>query len=203
MSDDYLPSTTLLARPMSPMLVVGLDPSLTGTGIALPGDRRTFTSTRTGGSWKDRRLRYLGLLARVLDAIESHPAFEAGRLLVCIEGYAFSRNGAGHADSIELGLILRDRLSARYGVDAIAEVGPSTLKLYATGKGNAPKGDLRMALYKRTGIDERDADRVDAEWLRLLGLDAIGAPEVEVPAAHRRALNAVTWPEPVAALRSA
>lgn len=179
---------------MSPPFVVGLDPSLTGTGLALPSGRRTITSTRTGSSVADRRRRYAGILARVLDGIEGDPALDGSRLLVLIEGYAFSRQGVGHADLIECGWFLRDRLAGRYGPERVVEVGPSVLKKYATGKGNATKPDLRVALLKRTGVDEPDDNRVDAEWLRLMGLDALGAPEVELPEAHRAVLRSVPWP---------
>lgn len=188
---------------MRPPYVVGLDPSLTGTGLALPPGQpldverlRTITSVRTGGTLVDRRRRYAGIVARVLSTLEDHPAFVATELLVAVEGYAFASNGRGHADIIELGWMLRDRLTGRYGPDAVVEVSPSGLKKYATGSGSSKvsKADMRVALLKRTGIDERDENRVDAEWLRLMALDALGAPVVELPAAHRQALDAVAWP---------
>lgn len=179
----------------APPFVVGLDPSLTGTGIALPGGQRvTIGSKPSGPRWPDRRLRYYGIIRRIIDAIEARPEFDTSRLLVAIEGYAFSRNGQGHADIVECGALLRDKLSARYGIGALVEVGPSSLKLYATGKGNAGKADLRVALVQRTGIDEPDENRVDAEWLRLLALDGLGFPVLTMPAKNRTALNAVQWP---------
>jgi len=79
----------------------------------------------------------------------------------------------------------------------IIEVPPATLKRYATGRGNATKADMRMAPYRRTGIDQPDDNLVDAAWLRHLGLDLLGAPEVRMPEAHRAALgklaDQLTW----------
>lgn len=171
-------------------LVVGIDPSLTGTGLDVGGSRLTIGSTRYGSTWPDRRRRYLEIVAKVATAIERHPEHAAHRTVVLVEGYAFSRNGAGHADVVEAGFLLRWHLTPRCAL--LVEIGPSTLKKYATGKGNATKADMRVALLKRTGIDDGDENRVDAAWLRLLGLDLLELPgRVEVPAAHRAALEPV------------
>lgn len=77
----------------------------------------------------------------------------------------------------------------------VAEVPPSTLKRYATGKGTAPKSDMRMALYKRSGIDVPDDNQVDATWLRQMGLAHLGDPDaVPLPQTHLAALDKVVWP---------
>ena len=74
-------------------------------------------------------------------------------------------------------------------------VPPASLKRYATGKGNATKADMRMALFQRAGLDVRDDNAADAWWLRAMGLDALGAPVVALPQTHRQALDKVVWPD--------
>ena len=72
----------------------------------------------------------------------------------------------------------------------------ATLKKFATGRGNATKPDMRMALYQRAGIDLRDDNQVDAWWLRQLGLHLLEDPErMELPQTHLAALVAVQLPE--------
>jgi crossover junction endodeoxyribonuclease RuvC len=68
-------------------------------------------------------------------------------------------------------------------------------KKYATGKGNANKGQMLEAASKRSGLDfDGDNNRADAWWLRALALDAYGEPVVEMPAVNRSVIGSVTWP---------
>jgi Holliday junction resolvasome RuvABC endonuclease subunit len=67
-------------------------------------------------------------------------------------------------------------------------VPPATLKKYATGKGNASKPDIRMAVFRRFGMDIADDNECDAWVLRSIGRQVLGAPLVKMPAAHVEAL---------------
>jgi hypothetical protein len=70
------------------------------------------------------------------------------------------------------------------------------VKKYATGRGNATKTDMAVALAKRAdGYELRDDNQVDAWWLGAMGRDHLGVPYVAMPATHRAALDKVTWPE--------
>jgi hypothetical protein len=72
----------------------------------------------------------------------------------------------------------------------------SVLKKFATGKGNCGKPDMRMELYKRTGLDIPDDNQVDAWWLRQIGLHLIEDPDrIDLPKAHLSALDKITRPE--------
>ena len=86
------------------------------------------------------------------------------------------------------------KVALRHWQHRIVWVPPSTLKMYATGKGNATKPDMRAELIKRCGLDIKDDNQCDAWWLRAMALDQYGAPPVELPASHRRALHSVKWP---------
>jgi Holliday junction resolvasome RuvABC endonuclease subunit len=76
-----------------------------------------------------------------------------------------------------------------------AVVTAASLKKFATGSGNAAKADMRMELYKRTGLDLRDDNEVDAWWLREIGLHLNGHPDrITLPATHLAALTKVKTP---------
>lgn len=165
--------------------VVGIDPSLRATGIALDGRLSSFHPGKgITGAPRIRMIR-AALLANTVNARPD---------LAVIEGPAYSRQlGAGHHEAAGLWWAIIDMLWTHDVPYAV--VPPTVLKKYATGRGNAAKPDMRMALYQRTGVDVGDDNEVDAAWLRAMGLDRLGAAEFAVPQAHRDALGKVDWPE--------
>jgi Holliday junction resolvasome RuvABC endonuclease subunit len=167
--------------------VIGIDASITETGIADVDGRLT---TAGGDSpLGDRRLQVIH------DAVTK--VCVAGRPdLAVLEDLPTHAHGAGITGMAQgvIRLALLDR-----GVPYVTVVA-ATLKKYATGNGGANKSDMRMALYKRAGIDERNDNKVDAWWLRHAGLDHFDEALVALPAAQRAALGKVAWPD-VAAVR--
>lgn len=160
--------------------VVGLDLSITATGIAwADGTTYTIKTTRTG----DRRL--LDITAEVGRAINCH-----GIDLVVIEDLPTNAKSAGITGMVH-GAVRAYllRLATPYAL-----ITPATLKKYATGRGNAGKPEMAVAAYKRLGREPGDDNQVDALWLYAAGLDHLGHPLATMPAAHRAALNAVQWP---------
>jgi Holliday junction resolvasome RuvABC endonuclease subunit len=167
--------------------VIGLDLSLQSTGVAGTG---WLDCIRPGARRGVDRLHYIRIA--VLEHVT--PTDD----LIVIEGPAYSKQvQPGHHEAAGLwwlimcALVMRDM--------PVAVVPPSTLKKYATGRGNATKPDMRVELLTRTGINERDDNKVDAYWLAAMGLDRLGQPPVAMPAAHREALTKVEWPELVIA----
>lgn len=73
-------------------------------------------------------------------------------------------------------------------------VPPANLKKYVSGRGNAPKADMRMATFKRFDVDLADDNICDAHGLRAMALDAYGHALVEMPATNRAALESIAWP---------
>lgn len=69
---------------------------------------------------------------------------------------------------------------------------PATLKKFATGRGNAGKPEMAVALFKRAGIELADDNQVDAWWLRAAGLQLLGEPIVQLPAAQIAALDKIS-----------
>lgn len=158
--------------------VIGIDPSITATGLC---DAQGRLSVAGGPAYMgDRRL------VVIEHAVQN--IIDAGMPdLAVIEFLPQHMKAAGITGMVQG--IIRARLLK--SLVPYVTVTPSTLKKYATGRGDADKPDMRMALYKRAGIDVRSNDMVDAWWLRAAGLEVIGEPLIEVPTAQRKALDVV------------
>lgn len=170
---------------VDPPKVIGLDLSLTSTGIAYGNG--SWERIRPG---KLRGMERLGkLVSEVLWALEAGPP--GPPRLVVIEGYTYATTNSAHVLG-ELGGIVRwelHRLKVPYAV-----VAPSKLKTYATGKGTGKKTAMVVAARERLGLDVMEDDEADAIWLRALGLDLLDAPMAALPKTHRRALDDVELP---------
>ena len=160
--------------------IVGIDPSLTATGIALP-DGTTLT-IRTN-------LRSMERLAEIRSTILGL-AFEID--LVVIEGYSYG-SGHGAHQLGELGGTIR--LALWDAAIPYVDVAPTGRAKYATGRGNAGKSLVVSELSARTGRTFHDDNQADAYILRAMALEHYGHPCIDVPKTHRDALTAITWPE--------
>lgn len=166
------------------MRIVGVDPSLTATGICHPDGSTETLKTRDTGP---ERLSWLR------DAIAQRVA-EAD--VVAIEGYSYGSKGRAVVSIGELGGVLRLWLY-EYGPPYV-EIPPACLKRYATGRGNASKDDVLQAAVMRSGHVFVDNNAADAWWLWQAAL-AHYCPDdprlVGMPKAHLEALRKVMWPE--------
>lgn len=175
--------------------IVGLDLSLTATGVApsrFPQLRIAYTiTTKLRGC---ERLAYIrDEVMRPCSPVEVwDPDWRMVAPLVVIEDYAFSRAAAHSHQLGELGGVVRLALHEA-GVPFVCVV-PSSLKKYATGKGNANKGEMLAAAIRRLGYEGASDNEADALWLQAMGMDALGCPVVEMPAVNRAALAKVEWP---------
>ena len=183
------------AQATRPPRVVGLDLSLTATGIASSAGwcRLVGHPSRRPGTG----ITQLPLPQR-LEALRDlvyRVTRDIGALdLAVIEAPAVSRSGGGAHE--------RGWLWWRiYGYLADAEIPvatmtPGQLKTYATGKGNGTKSAVVDAVARRwpdweTGGDDNLADAV---VLMAAGMDQLGYPVAPMPRAHRAVLERVTWP---------
>lgn len=171
--------------------VIGLDLSLTATGIAKADGSVDLVTTGPGDHLADQRDRLRFIVREIVHRTKA--GFYGGPDLAVVEGPSYNSKGSGTWDRAGLWWLTVDTLME----DAVpvAVVPPAALKKYATGKGTATKPDMRMALYQRESRDLRDDNMVDARWLALMGLDHLGHPVVDVPKTHRDALAKVAWPE--------
>lgn len=164
------------------MNVLALDLALTVSGFAGPSASGTF------GPSPDRGM------ARLAWVREEVLVLAEGADLVAIEGYSFGSRGRQHATG-ELGGVIRLALWERD--IPVVDVPPSSLKKYATGRGNAGKDQVLAAAIRRLGFQGHDHNEADALWLRTMAQDRYGLHDggPAVPKAHRSALDGVAWPE--------
>lgn len=168
--------------------VVGIDLSLTGTGVAVGDQLHTVHSSSDGTSLLRRHDRLVEIIAAIWELIP------ANRHLVVVESPSLgqARQG-GTLDRNGLWWLLVDFLT-RQGIPVV-DVTPATLKKFATGKGTATKPDMRMALFRRAGLDVRDDNQVDAWWLHQIGLHLLAAePRLSLPKDQLAALGKINWP---------
>lgn len=171
--------------------ICGIDLSAEATGIAYPdGTTETIHPPKPAGktrTYADDMTR----LAHIEDAV-IYALIQAPHLVV-IEDYAAGIRSAAAHRLAEIGGVVR--LACWRHSLPVALVNVMHLKIYAAGSGRADKSDMRMALYKRAGIDIADDNQVDAWWLHAMGLDRLGAGPVVLPQARRAALDKVAWPD--------
>lgn len=171
------------------MNVIGVDPSLRGTGIAhFDGE---LSTVKTDAKRKDQRLS--DIYAEVQEAAEH--AFHTGfptrgkaphrPAVAVIEDLPKQAMGAGITGMVQ-GVV---RLALIFSEVPYIKIPPATLKKFATGKGNADKAAMREAWLAYTGIDNPDDNQVDAAFLRLIGLHLTGQP-VDLPPTQLAAVAA-------------
>lgn len=159
--------------------VVGLDLSMTATGICGPDGETVTVKTR---AVSDRRL---------VDIANAAYEISKGCDLAVIEDLPTHAKSAGITGMVH-GAVRAALLGV--GIPYVL-ITPASLKKYATGKGNAGKPDMAVAAFKRAGLEFGDDNQVDAWWLRAMALDYYGEPPVAVPQVQRAALAGVKdWP---------
>lgn len=178
--------------------VLGLDLSITGTGVVHTGGTPSIgvnsacphtisPSVKLG----DRRLGVIkGQVIKLLFGggtigdPDSLPEF------ALIEDLPFNAKAAGVTGMVHG--VVRNVLHEReipYGL-----VPASTLKKYATGKGSHPgqgKTPMAIAAIKRAGAEFEDDNQCDAWWLWVMAHDHLGSPLFDLPALNRESLTKI------------
>lgn len=169
--------------------VIGLDPSLTATGMSNGNTTWLLGSTKESDSpsLMDRGNRLRTLARAVLTRIpqDTH--------LVVIEGDAPNQTMGQKHDRAGLWWLIVSNLQST-GIHVV-EITPSQLKKYATGNGNCNKAlvvDQTARRYPNVETGAND-NRCDALWLAAMGIDHLTG-RAAVPAAQRATLAKVRWP---------
>jgi crossover junction endodeoxyribonuclease RuvC len=140
-------------------LVIGLDLSVTRTGLCVDGVPSSYTPPK--GTLLER-------CRSIRDHIDGHAS--RGADLAVIEAIGTRMTNT----AIVLGglhMLVLDLLERR-GIETVA-VAPADLKKYATGRGNADK-DAVMLSASRWCPDISNNDEADAAWLHALGSELAG-----------------------------
>lgn len=173
--------------------IMGVDPSMTATGIAVLRNGVTYTLTATSPPDEDAVTRWRRILAKVWREVD-------GPTLMVVEDLPVGRFdvSAMYVERAGLGALLR------YGADArsipVALVNVATLKVFATGKGRADKHLMtREALHRYPAISVRNDNEADALWLLAMGCQRYLNPAVNplrrpMSAKQAASLDVVRWP---------
>ncbi len=183
---------------MRPLRIIGLDLSLTGTGIAAThsgaGQSRLWCTTIAPRRRPSETTIDHHRLHDIISAVTGLASMKPD--LVVIEK-PLQRSGQGDT-SIRLAELhgpVKHWLWAR-GIRYV-DVNLTHVKQYATGSGNADKPTVLSSVISTYGrlLHIADHNQADAVSLLAMALDAYGQPLAEVPDTHRRALKATKWPE--------
>lgn len=168
-------------RDTSPM-ILGLDLSLTGTGVTLlcPDVPEIYESVTL-----KNKLRSMERLAYIESVIMAKVQ-EAGVKTAALEGYAFSAMDSQKHSLGELGGIVKLALW-RAGVEMII-VPATTLKKWATTKGNADKILMGVSIFKQTGAQFEDDNQADSYCLAMFAAQYKGYETPFSVTADRRKL---------------
>lgn len=162
---------------------LGIDPSLTSTGLSMSGQTISIRCDSTGPK------RLIEIRDQIMHTVR-HNAIDC----VSIEHYSYaSRNSQAHSIG-ELGGVLRVALYEA-GVPTV-EIPPTCRAKFATGKGNAGKPEVVSAISARTGIvwnGGDGADRCDAWVLEEMLRYKLGQSVIDWPKSHTDALEKVDW----------
>ncbi len=184
------------------MSVVGIDPSLAATGLAIiPTDvRGTAAITlgrkgQAGEGWGQRSDRIVAQVRRVCSQVPDHTR------LVVIESMPqrMAKPLPSFGDRWAVWFGIYSTLRSR-GIP-VAVVMPSTRALWATGKGNAKKAEVLSAVREQwSPLRIRDDNQADALVLASMGAHHLGWPlPFETKPRHTTGLEAIEWPEGVGA----
>lgn len=164
-------------------ILMGVDLSLTSTGISIAGESFSITPKNKGVE------RLVDISERVLQLANS-----ARPVAIMIEGYSFgSKFTRAHAMG-ELGGVVKVALY-RAGYKMV-EIPPTCRAKFATGRGNASKTDVLSAirgLTHRTFDGPSGDDECDAWVLEQMGLAVLNESQYEWSESQLSALDKVDW----------
>lgn len=161
-------------------IYVGIDQSITSTGLVILVDgmvsaKAIRTEKDQGGTMeKLRRIRSIcaGVIESIDHAQNSNPLYQVD---IRIEGLGYGSAGDATRDLAGLQYLILDRLVSA-GYTNVTIIPPTTLKKFATGKGNCGKVEMLdslpdlvkenfVAKFKKSGKKRGLWDVADAYWL--------------------------------------
>ena len=150
--------------------IIGVDLSLTATGICASGGPSTISPPK--GMTGMERLNWLLTVIRGCILSPEETEEEYRQTLAVFEGLSYGSNDPSAQERAGLAYLLRHALYAQR-VPYIL-VPPTTLKKFVTGKGNAEKSLMLLDVYKRFGVSAANDNEADAVGLYYVGMAYAG-----------------------------
>lgn len=151
--------------------VIGLDLSLTGTGVVVIQKEKIIVQKLIKSKPPEEKNptteieRIIGIKKGITDIIEDGSAPD----LVVIEGLAYGvRNATALVQLSGLNYMIREYLYSRKIPFLI--IAPTSVKKFITGSGIAKKDIMMLEVYKRYGVSMIDDNECDAYSLARIGL---------------------------------
>jgi len=172
------------------MISIGIDLSLVHTGVVVLNsgklvEKKSIITKPEGKRPVDEIMRLQTIINQIVAIIDAHSP-----TIVGIEGIAF---GVGKTTALAqlsgLNYLLRKELMIRDIAFVIAA--PSSLKKFVTGKGNAQKDEVMLAVYKRWGVTFTDNNECDAYGLAQLAL-SIYDPERKINSNQKSVISLIS-----------
>lgn len=160
--------------------VSGLDLSMTATGVAWTSGSPRLADWALIRPKKVKDARLDEILGQIMARV-------AGSDLVLMEMLPPNMKGAGITGMVQ-GVV---RLELQRAGTAYGDVGPSSLKKYATGKGGASKTEMALAAVKRGGVEISNDNECDAWWLWVMANDYLDQPVFSLPKLQRDMLGEI------------
>jgi crossover junction endodeoxyribonuclease RuvC len=135
------------------MRYVGIDPS-SKTGLVIIDKQGNIINTQdVTTKEKEDPQRFSDIAEKIIDELQPND-------LIAIEGFSYGSKGKGVSFQYGLGWIIRHLLLER-GY-RYTEVPPTSVKKFATGKGNTKKDEMVLPIYKKWGFEHTSDNVRDA-----------------------------------------
>ena len=172
------------------MTVVGIDLSLTSTGVATVREHAVTAGVITSAGHRGDDL--TARIARITRLVEQVLDWVPPGVLVVIEGPSYGSTGGSAWDRAGAWHRLVARLVAR---DCqVAVVAPATRAKWATGSGRSDKAAVAAVIARITAAELVSSDAADAVTLALMGAHRLGMrPDLDT-AYRAECLTKAAWP---------
>jgi len=149
------------------MNFIGLDLSLTGTGVVVIDTAGTIISQDLikTNSKQDMEERFDDILNKIFDIIGKYPKED---IIIYMEGLSFGSSGQSMLELAGLHYIVRHMFwTHKYNFTVIP---PSKIKKFITGKGSCKKELILLYVFKKFGVTIEENNIADAYCLAQLNL---------------------------------
>ena len=152
-------------------LFVGLDPSLTATGLVILNKdveiiHQELISTSSKVDIEPRLIKIKNYVMSSLNNVRRDKFYN-----VYVEGLSFMSSGQGFTQLAGLHYFLRSYFFQRPEDIKYKVIAPGSLKKFVTGKGNAKKELMLLKVFKKWGVEFSDNNLCDAYSLARMALE--------------------------------